>query len=241
MIKFVLFYFQQTSGERADQKEEIYTHALPDYLLTDVIPRNRRQILRKFPSFLSYYAKKVFPDKLDDGIAQALENHIEGMEPQFQSASFSQLWHALKLPLTNLFRPKSSEKLSQDLRTCLPNDKRDSYRYPTDAGHIKRDLIICRIGEILDHVTGSGSGSDSATHEQSFSQLWNLLKEPLTHSLLIADLSKMIEELLPCFPRFELAGIQYKLPSRMSDIQRDVVICKVDELFNELYNSNVLY
>lgn len=190
---------------------------------------HEKHSLKPFFEFLSYYKRKVYPDKLDKQLVEELENHIEEIEPQFRSGSFSQLWNALRVPLTDFFRPRSPSFLIEELGNCLyGNSSRFNRSEISDSiENIRRDLIICKIAQILD-------GRQS---RPNLKELWGLLRGPMT-PLLIADLRTMVRELAQYASRFEMAGIFYQLPGKMSDIRRDVVICKVDDVFNAVYDTN---
>lgn len=200
---------------------------------------NRVKQAKPFLDFLSYYKRKVYPDKLDQGLVEAIEHHIEEIEPQFRSASFAQLWHALRLPLTEFFRPKSSDNLLAELVSCLYGNTTKMIpqsKLPEFIEEVRRDLIICKIGEILD---ANKTQKTKLSGRPVFHQLWKVLRGPMT-PLLVADLRTMVRELAQYTSRFEMAGIQYQLPGKMSEIRRDVVICKVDDVFNVLYDTNVI-
>ncbi|KXJ28437.1 uncharacterized protein LOC110248176 [Exaiptasia diaphana] len=190
---------------------------------------HKKQSLKPFFEFLSYYKRKVYPDKLDKQLVEALENHIEEIEPQFRSGSFSQLWNALRVPLTDFFRPRSSSFLVEELDKCLHGNttRFNRSKLSDSVENIRRDLIICKIAQIL----------DGRRSRPSLKELWGLLRGPMT-PLLIADLRTMVRELAQYASRFEMAGILYQLPGKMSDIRRDVVICKVDDVFNAVYDTN---
>lgn len=200
---------------------------------------NRVKQAKTFLDFLSYYKRKVYPDKLDQGLVAAIEHHIEEIEPQFRSASFAQLWHALRLPLTEFFRPKSSDYLLSELVRCLygnATNMNPQSKLPELIEEVRRDLIICKIGEILD---ANKTHKTNLPGRPVFHQLWKVLRGPMT-PLLVADLRTMVRELAQYTSRFEMAGIQYQLPGKMSAIRRDVVICKVDDVFNALYDTNAI-
>lgn len=215
-------------------------HRLVNGRLVEFQPKEqftvRKRPVKPFYEFLSYYKRKVYPDKLDQQLVQAIENHIEEIEPQFRSGSFSQLWHALRNPLTDFFRPRSPEFLTNELEKCLYGNTSRSNRSELSESldGIQRDLIICKIGQILD---GRQSEEKAFSSRPNLKQLWELLREPMT-PLLIADLRTMVKELAQYASRFEMAGILYQLPGKMSEIRRDVVICKVDDVFNALYDTN---
>ena len=169
---------------------------------------------------------------MNSTIVRALDRYIEGMEPQFKSASFLQLWHALKGPLTDVMRPKKIESLLSDLKRCDLSDAISQYALPSDIDNIKRDLVICRIGETL-HPNDTEFSISKESRKKNYAVLWKLLKDRLSRTFQMADLSLLMSALWRCLPRFELAGIQYNVPSRMSELQRDVLICKIDHVFNE--------
>jgi len=207
------------------------------FLTTSEIYGGQRKHVKPFFEFLSYYKRKVYPDKLDKQLLEAIEYHIEEIEPQFRSGSFSQLWNALRVPLTEFFRPKSSNYLVEELGECLyGNATRLNRSELSDfIEDIRRDLVICKIGQILD---GSKTEGETLSTKPTLKQLWELLRGPMT-PLLVADLRTMVRELAQYASRFEMSGIRYQLPGKMSEIRRDVVICKVDDVFNALYDTNV--
>ena len=166
-------------------------------------------------------------------IARALAHHIEGMEPNFKSASFQQLWSELKAPLTVVMRPRKVEELLTDLEKCHLGNTLHGYEIPSDLDGIKRDLVICKIYETLEKNAETSSGEKSNDNKREYAHIRNLLKQPLTSCFKVAELSSLMNELAQCLPRFELAGINYQVPSKMSEVKRDVVICKVDEVFNK--------
>lgn len=184
--------------------------------------------------------KNNIPGGVKAEIARALERHIEGMEPHFKSASFQQIWSELKGPLTNVMRPRKIEELLDDLEKCHLGNALHPYELPTDVDSIKRDLVICKIGETLEKNGESSSTEKSEGNKGDYAHIWSLLKQPLTSCFKVAELSSLMDELAQCLPRFELAGIEYQVPSKMSEVKRDVVICKVDEVFNEPYNDDDL-
>ena len=173
---------------------------------------------------LAMYKRKTAPShhgKIKDDIAQALEQHIEGMEPSFRSASFQQLWQELREPLTNVMRPRRLEEMLSDLDECNLGKGLHPYEIPSDVDSIMRDLTICKIGEILEKNIESSSTSDHS--EYNYTHVRSLLKNPLTTCFKIAQLSLLMDELSQCLPRFELAGIKYVVPSKMSGVKRDVL------------------
>ncbi|XP_078371849.1 uncharacterized protein LOC144655470 [Oculina patagonica] len=192
--------------------------------------RKREKIAPRIPFFRK---RKIVPGGVKPKIAKALEDHIEAMEPQFRSASFQQLWQELKEPLTSVTRPRDVEALVAELEQCQLGDPQHTYEYPTDIDSIKRDLVICKIGEILED-----NGEGSPENQGNYAHIWSLLKDPLTSCFKVAELSSLMEDLRQCLPRFELAGITYEVPSKMSEVQRDVVICKVDEVLNKPYDDD---
>lgn len=208
-----------------------------DYVsFLDSFIETKRKKEKIVPRMLSLYKRKTVPihhGEMKDEIAEALEQHIEGMEPHFRSASFQQLWQALRAPLTDVLRPRKLEEILSDLDKCNLGNALHPYEIPTDVGSIKRDLAICKIGEILEKKTESSSAPDK---EGNYAHVWSLLKNPLNSCFKGSQLSSLMDELSQCLPRFELAGIKYEVPSKMSEIKRDVVICKVDEVLNEPYN-----
>ncbi|XP_068718522.1 uncharacterized protein [Montipora capricornis] len=167
---------------------------------------------------------------IKDDIERALEKHIEGMEPNFKSASFKRLWQKLRQPLTDVLRPRKLEETVDELYKCKLGDDFHPYEFPTDVDAMQRDLSICKIGEILEKDILSSSSLPRRA--RNYTHIWNLLKNPLTGCFNVARLSTLMDELAQCFPRFELAGIKYKVPSKMSEVRRDAVICKVDEILN---------
>lgn len=207
--------------------ETAYVSFLDSFLETK---RKREKIAPRIPYFRK---RKIVPGGVKAKIAQALEDHIEAMEPQFRSASFQQLWQELKEPLTNVTRPRDVEALVTELQHCQLGDTQHTYEYPKDIDSIKRDLVICKIGEILEE-----KGEGSLDNQGNYAHIWSLLKDPLTSCFKVAELSSLMEDLRQCLPRFELAGITYQVPSKMSEVQRDVVICKVDEVLNKPYNDD---
>lgn len=207
-------------------EETAYGAFLDSFLETK---HKRGKIAPRIPYF---HKRKIVPG-IKAEIAQALEHHIEGMEPQFRSASFQQLWQELKEPLTNVMRPRKVEELVTELERCQLGDPQHTYNYPTDVDSIKRDLVICKIGEVLEE-----NGKESSQNQGNYANIWSLLKDPLTSCFKVAELSSLMDNLRQCLPRFELAGITYKVPSKMSEVKRDVVICKVDEVFNKPYNDD---
>lgn len=191
--------------------------------------RKTQRFVKGTSRFIKRKAIPIHHGEIKDEIAKALEQHIEGMEPHFKSASFQWLWQELRQPLTKVIRPRKQEEILSDLDKCklkLGNNLHP-YEYPTDVDIIKRDLSICKIGEILEKNIES-----SSEPEYSYAQIWSLLKNPLDGCFKVAQLSSLINELTQCLPRFELAGIKYKIPSKMSEVKRDVVICKVDEVLH---------
>lgn len=214
-------------------KETAYVSFLDSFLETK---RKKEKIV---PRILYLHKRKIVPGGVKAEIARALEQHIEGMESQFRSASFQHLWLELREPLTNVMRPRKLEELLNDLEKCHFGNALHSYEFPTDADSIKRDLVICKIGEILEK-NGESSPKDKSENKGNHAHLWSLLKDPLTSCFKVAELSSLMNDLAQCLPRFELAGIKYKVPSKMSEVKRDVVICKVDEVFNEPYNDDGL-
>ena len=155
------------------------------------------------------------------------------MEPHFSSASFQKLWMELRGPLTDVMRPRKLEEMLSDLEKCKLGNDLHPYEFPTDLDSINRDLTICKIGEILENNKESSSRPDN---EGNYAHVWSLFKNPLTSCFKVAQLSSLMDELAQCLPRFELAGIKYRVPSKMSEVKRDVVICKVDEILNESHN-----
>ena len=207
----------------------------------DSLIETKRKKEKIVPRILAMYKRKIAPShdgKIKDDIAQALDQHIEGMEPNFRSASFQQLWQELREPLTDVMRPRKLEEMLSDLDKCKLGNAIHPYKIPSDVDSIKRDLTICKIGEILERNIESSSTSDHS--EYTYTHVWSLLKNPLTSCFKIAQLSLLMDELSQCLPRFELAGIKYMVPSKMSGVKRDVVICKVDEVLNEPYNYDGL-
>ena len=187
------------------------------------------------PAFLSHYTRQVFPEEVDNGIVNILESHIEGMEPQFRSASFSHLWHALKEPLTHVFRPKSLQELFRELQECAdqkPNIKTMKL-LQMNQETVKKALIVCKIHKMLSN--GTQPDKPITDSNLSFKLLWNLLRNPLTELLNTGRVSALMQEVSRYNSRFELAGINYEHPTRMSDIMRDVLICKLDDIFNEVF------
>ncbi|XP_022797144.1 uncharacterized protein LOC111335497 isoform X1 [Stylophora pistillata] len=166
-------------------------------------------------------------------IARALAHHIEGMEPNFKSATFQQLWSELKEPLTVVMRPGKIEDLLTELQKCNLGNTPHGYEIPSDLDGIKRDLVICKIYETLEKNEETSSAEKSKHNKGDYASIWSLLKQPLTSCFKVAELSSLMNELAQCLPRFELAGIKYQVPSKMSEVKRDVIICKVDELFNK--------
>lgn len=141
------------------------------------------------------------------------------------------------MPLTEFFRPKSPDYLLEELEKCIygnNNTRLNRSKLSNSIDDIRRDLIICKIGQILD---GSKSEEKAFSTRPSLKQLRELLRGPMT-PLLVADLRTMVRELAQYASRFEMAGILYQLPGKMSEIRRDVVICKVDDVFNALYDTN---
>lgn len=202
--------------------------------LDSFIQPARIKKLKIVQRILGNYKRKSVPvnhDRLEENIRQALEQHIEEMEPNFRSASFLRLWQELRKPLTDVIRPRKLEEMLGDLDKCKHDNVQDVYKFPYDVDNIQRDLTICKICEILVKETESSSAPDH--NGSNYVYMWSLLNNPLTRCFKIARLSLLMEELAQCLPRFELAGIKYKMPSKMSEVKRDVIICKVDELLNE--------
>ena len=214
--RLYMYYIQENWG-----KEETVFNALLDSL---VEPKHKKARVAIPP----YFKRKAVVANLRDDIERALEKHIEGMEPNFRSATFQRLWFELRQPLTDILRPRKLEEMFNELHKCKFGDKLHPYEFPTDIDSIQRDLSICKIGEILDKKTPSSPRS-----QRGYSHIWTLLKNPLTGCFKVVRLSSLMDELTQCFPRFELAGIKYQIPSKMSEVKRDVVICKVDEILNE--------
>ncbi|XP_032235229.2 uncharacterized protein LOC5510228 [Nematostella vectensis] len=210
------------------------------HIIPPNIPEPQGASMNSIPTLLSYYKRKVYPDKLDKGVANALESHIEGIEPQFRSESFGQLWNALREPLTEYFRPKKSDVLLKELALCIFGNLTEASRYnlPSLVMSIRRDLVICKIGEILQGGDMDSYKMSAIPQRDAFRQLWKLLRDPIT-PVFRSDLPTLVTQLVHYSPKFELAGVSYSLPGKMPDIQRDVAICKVDDLFNDLYENSV--
>lgn len=211
---FCMYYIQENWGPN---EETVFNSLLDSF----VEPKHKKARVATSP----YFKEKALVANLPDDIERALEKHIEGMEPNFRSATFQQLWFELRQPLTNTLRPRKLEEMLSELHKCELGDKLHPYEFPTDIDSIQRDLAICKIGEILEKKVPAS--------QRRCSHIWTLLKNPLTGCFKVARLSSLMDELTQCFPRFELAGIKYQVPSKMSEVKRDVVICKVDEILNE--------
>ena len=226
MSRFSHFFISPFCSLQASlgSEETSYVSFLDSFVETK---RKKEKIAPRIPFFRK---RKFVPGGVKVEIAQALKQHIEGMEPQFRSASFEQLWKELKQPLTDVMKPRKVEELVDELEKCKLGDPQHTYEYPTDVDSIKRDLVICKIGEILEE-----NGEESSEKKGNYAHIWSLLKDPLTSCFKVAELSSLMEDLRQCLPRFELAGIKYEVPSKMSEVKRDVVICKVDEVFNKPY------
>ena len=202
----------------------------------DSFIQTKRRKKKLVPRIVPLYKRKNIPvhqSGIKDEITHALEQHIEGMEPHFRSASFQQLWQELREPLTDVMRPRKLEEMLSDLDKCNLGNVVHPYEFPTDVDGINRDLAICKIGEILEKNTET---SPYPENKGNYAHLWSMLKNPLTSCFNVAQLSSLMDELAQCLPRFELAGIKYEVPSKMSEVKRDVVICKVDEVLNTPYN-----
>lgn len=191
--------------------------------------RKRKKVSPRIPYF---HKRKSVAGGVIPEIARVLAKHIEGMEPQFKSASFQQLWQELREPLTNVMKPRKVEELLTELEQCKLGDSQHTYEFPTDVESIKRDLVICKIGEILEV-----NGEESLKNQGNYAHIWSLLKNPLTSCFKVTELSSLIKDLRKCLPRFELAGIKYIVPSKMSEVARDVVICKVDDVLNKSFSE----
>ena len=191
--------------------------------------------LKILPAFLSHYQKQTFPEKVDNAIVDVLENHIEGMEPQFRSASFAHLWHALKQPLTCAFRPRSLEESLHELKECLSphNFSRKKFGLQINQETVKKPLIVCMIHKMLSH--GHHSDKSETIRNMSFNLLWQLMSRPLTELLNTGNVSILMQEIKRYSSRFELAGISYNYPTKMSEVMRDVLICKLDDILNEVF------
>lgn len=56
----------------------------------------------------------------------------------------------------------------------------------------------------------------------------------------VIELLLLIKDLRKCLLWFELVGIKYIVLSKMFEVVRDVVICKVDDVFNKFFNEKGL-
>lgn len=181
----------------------------------------------------------MFPEQVDSAIVDVLESHIEGMEPQFRSASFSHLWHALKEPLTRVFRLRGHQDLLFKLDKCSSPHKSYSVnvKRTLQSNHetAKKALIVCKINEMLSYGTNSDKSDIDITNTINFKLLWQLLYKPLTELLSTRNVSTLLQEIKRYNSRFELAGINYRYPTKMSDVMRDVLICKLDDILNEVF------
>lgn len=79
-----MYYIQKNWG----QNEETVFHSLLDSL---VEPKHKRGRVATSP----YFKGKAVVANLRNNIERALEEHIEGMEPNFRSATFQRLWFEL--------------------------------------------------------------------------------------------------------------------------------------------------
>lgn len=220
----ILFYSKQEDL----RSENTAYNSLVDSLLLETKRKSKKAVPR-----ISYFHKrKSVAGKVIPEIARVLAKHIEGMEPQFKSASFQQLWQELREPLTTVMKPRKVEELLTKLEQCKLGDAQHTYEFPTDVESIKRDLVICKIGEILEV-----NGEESSKNQGNYAHIWSLLKNPLTSCFKVTELSSLIKDLRKCLPRFELAGIKYTVPSKMSEVARDVVICKVDDALNKSFSE----
>lgn len=200
-------------------------------LVDSLLLETKRKSKKAVPRISYFHKRKSVAGKVIPEIARVLAKHIEGMEPQFKSASFQQLWQELREPLTTVMKPRKVEELLTELEQCKLGDAQHTYEFPTDVESIKRDLVICKIGEILE-VNG-----EESKNQGNYAHIWSLLKNPLTSCFKVTELSSLIKDLRKCLPRFELAGIKYTVPSKMSEVARDVVICKVDDALNKSFSE----
>jgi len=200
--------------------------------LDSLLHETKRKSKKVAPRISYFHKRKSVAGKVIPEIARVLAKHIEGMEPQFKSASFQQLWQELREPLTNVMKPRKVDELLKELEQCKLGDAQHIYEFPTDVESIKRDLAICKISEILEV-----NREESPKNQGNYAHIWNLLKNPLTSCFKVSELSSLMKDLRKCLPRLELAGIKYVVPSKMSEVARDVVICKVDDTLNKSFSE----